>query len=103
MIISAYAGETIKIETTILDQNGTPIDLSDGVAKFALKLKDSDVVVVKDATIMTNHISVTLSSTETSITGRYEYEFRTLLNGEEDRVDGGVLIIQNSLFKGLSA
>lgn len=102
MIVKAYAGETVTLQKSL------PSDITGGVAKFAWKriTTDDEVeaeTVVKDATIATNVVSITLNSSETLTEGRYEYEFRTLLDGKEDRVDGGIIVLQKALIKGLTA
>ena len=101
MNISIRQGETVKLETSVLDVTGQAADLSGAIVKFAIKKKDVDTVVIKDPTVLLNVISLTLDSTDTSEVGEYFYEFRIKLNGEEDSVDFGKIQITRALVYGL--
>lgn len=98
MNISAYTGETIKIETTVLDALGSAADLTGAVARFSFALADgTGEVVSKDCTVTGNVLSITLQPADTQISGSYYYEFRILLNGEEDMVERGRMNLAQSV------
>jgi hypothetical protein len=90
MNISAYTGETVKIQTTVLDVDGNAADLTGAIARFSFSLVDgTGEVVSKDCTVTDNVLSITLEPADTQHEGWYFYEFRILLNGEEDMVQRG--------------
>lgn len=101
MIISIKQGETVKLETSVLDAEGQVADLAGAIVKFALKKKDVETVIVKEPTVLLNVISIMLNSEDTSEIGEYYYEFRIKLNGEEDSVDFGRINITKALIYGL--
>lgn len=99
MIIHAKAGETVKLETTVLDTNGSAMDLSDETVKFRYKYilddPDDEVVVSADATVVSNVVSYTLTGTMTATEGRIAYEF--WLDVAEDCIDSGIINLKGSL------
>ena len=101
MVITIKQGETVKIETSVLDVDGEVADLSGATVVFALKRKGVDTVVTKVPTITGNKLSITLNTSDTSIVGEYSYEFRMKLNSEEDSLDMGRIKILKALVYGL--
>lgn len=99
MIIHAKAGEKITVSKTVLNSNGTAMDLSAETVKFRYKyvLDDEslEVVVVADATVVSNVVSYILTGTMTAEEGKIAYEF--WLDVAEDCIDSGIINLRSSL------
>lgn len=101
MKIDRFTGETIKLETSVMNTDGTAANLTGVVAKFAYRLKEDRTPIIKECVVTSNKLSITLLPSETLVAGEYEYEFRIKLNGEEDSIDQGTITLTESLIKGL--
>ena len=76
-----YQGETIPIETAMVDTLNKPLDLSSATCKFSLKYPDLTVIDIIP-TVSLNVISVALATDQTTQTGIYTYQFTVTLDGE---------------------
>ena len=76
-----YQGETIPIETAMVDTLNEPLDLSSATCKFSLKYPDLTVIDIIP-TVSLNVISVALATDQTTQTGIYTYQFTVTLDGE---------------------
>jgi len=94
MIIHAKAGESVKVEKTVLDTDGSAMDLSAETVKFRYKYDDGEIITA-DATVLLNVVSYTLSGTMTADSGRIAYEF--WLDVAEDCIDSGFIHLRESL------
>lgn len=99
MIINAKAGEKVTVSKAVLNSNGTAMDLSAETVKFRYKyvLDDplDEVVIVADATVVSNVVSYILTGTMTADEGKIAYEF--WLDVAEDCVDSGIINLSKSL------
>lgn len=101
-MIEAYQGETVKIETAVLDTTGQSADLTGVVAKFAL-LKPNNQRIIKDCEISENILKVTLSPEDTMQIGKYRYEFRIKLNNEVDSLLVDILDIKQAIITSMES
>ena len=76
-----YQGETIPIETAMVDTLNEPLDLSSATCKFSLKYPDLTVIDIIP-TVSLNVISVALATDQTTQTGIYTYQFKVTIDGE---------------------
>lgn len=97
MIITAYTGETVPLETVMTDEQGDALDLTGATAIFAWE--DADGTHTKDCTITDNVLSVELTTAETLTAGRVPYEMRVKLNGKTRSVDAGSIYLYDRLLK----
>jgi len=102
MIIEAYQGETVKIETSVVDTSGNAANLTGAIAKFAL-LQPSGDKITKDCSISENVVQITLSPEETADVGFYRFEIRIKLNDEVDSLVIGDMQIRESLITSIES
>jgi hypothetical protein len=85
--ITRYIGETIKLEATVVDENGDPAVLTDAHANFAWT-DPSGTTTKYNATVADGKVSYTIPHSETLIRGTYFFEFAVELLSE---VGGSVI------------
>lgn len=81
MYVEAYVGETIKLETSVLNADGTAATLLSATAKFGIAFTPGDTSLY-DCVITENVVSCTLPSADTTKEGIYPFEFRLKMNNE---------------------
>lgn len=102
-----YAGDTYKIDVTINDLAGSPIDITAASAEFALSVTaDGDPVLTKtDDIVITDgpngKLRITLVQIDTNTLAPREYfhELKITIGGERDTVMFGNIKIKESILK----
>jgi hypothetical protein len=98
MSINAYTHETLKIERTITNEAGQSVDLNDATIVFALKHRKAGATVqLKEVSVEGNVVTATVDPSDIALPGNYDWELRISISGEEDRLDGDVISVTQSL------
>lgn len=92
MDITAYAGENIKIATTVLDDTGNPADIDGATAELAF---NNDIY---ECEIEDGVVKVEIPAEDTTEANSYDYEIRLTDGDDIKTIEAGTIFIKPSLF-----
>lgn len=96
MKLEYKTGETIPIELTI----DNVVDLTGAIIKFVMRSRSTpSVTLTKPVAITGNVASVRLDSTDTLVSGYYDYEFRMKLGEDTRCLVYDKLILRDTILK----